>query len=79
MQSVLDSGRVRSRLQLLWWRLTGRIETQQGFAVSVIDALELLERERPLEASWWRNNAPHLCVSGSIFVFDSGCGERVSD
>jgi hypothetical protein len=79
VQGVLDTERIQSRLQLFWARLTGRVVKQQGFSVFVLDALEALERERPLEASWWRNNAPHLCVPGSVFVFDAACGERVEE
>lgn len=79
VQGVLDTERIQSRLQLLWWRLTGRVVRQRGFSVYVLDALDALERERPLEASWWRHNAPHLCVPGSVFVFDAACGEPVEE
>lgn len=76
-QSVLDQARTRSRVRLAWWRLTGRVQRARGFAVSVLDALEVLEQHRPQEATWWRTNAAHLCVPGAIFVFDAACGERV--
>lgn len=79
VQSVLDAERVRSRWQLLWWRLTGRARRQRGFAVLVLDALAVLEQTRPLEAAWWRQNAAHLCRPGLVFVFDAGCGERVPE
>lgn len=77
VQSVLDRERLRSRIQLLWWRVTGRLVRQRGFSVFVLEALEVLERERPLEAGWWRQNAAHLCVPGAVFVFDAACGESV--
>jgi hypothetical protein len=44
----------------------------------VLDALSELERERPLEAAWWRQNAAHLCLPGKAFVFDGKRGEIVS-
>jgi hypothetical protein len=77
VQSVLDTELPKSRLQLWWWKLTGRLARRRGFAVYVNDALSALERERPLEASWWRQNAPHLCMPGQVFIFDAECGERV--
>lgn len=77
VQSVLETAPIRSRLQLFLWRLTGRIKRQRGYSVYVNDALAALERERPLEAAWWRQNLPHLCVPGQLFIFDAVCGERV--
>ena len=77
VQSILETELPKSRLQLWWWKLTGRVARQRGFSVFVHEALSALERERPLEASWWRQNAPHLLVPGSVFVFDTECGERV--
>lgn len=77
-KSVLEEDHPRSRLGEWWWRITGRIQTRRGFSVSVLDALAVLERERPLEAAWWRQNAPHLCMPGKAFVFDAACGEIVS-
>lgn len=77
MQSVLDSERLTSRWQSCWGRLTGRYQKQRGYSLFVLDALDVLERNRPLEAAWWRQNAPHLCVPDCTFVFDSACGERV--
>ena len=79
VQSVLDDGRVTSRWQAFWWRLTGRTRRQRGFAVPVLAALQELEQSRPLEASWWGENAAHLCQPGLVFVFDAGCGERVPE
>ena len=77
VQSVLDAERVRSRWQVLWWRITGRLRRQRGWSVFIVDALAALERERPLEASWWRQNSPHVNTPGQVFVFDTGCGEIV--
>lgn len=77
VQSVLETEVPRSRLQVLWWRLTGRLVKQRGYSVYVADALEALERERPLEAAWWRQNVPRMMFPGSVFVFDAECGERV--
>lgn len=77
VRSVLDSEPITSRWQALWGRLTGRYQKQLGYAVLVSDALEILERSRPLEAAWWRQNAPHLIAPGRVFVFDRACGERV--
>lgn len=78
VQSVLETGQVQSRLQLFWWKLTGRLRRQRGFSVFAHEAIAILARERPLEAAWWRQNAPHFCVPGSVFVFDAQCGESVS-
>jgi hypothetical protein len=79
VQSVLETGRMRSRWEMWWWRLTGRARRQRGYAVLVLDALAVLETERPLEAAWWRQNAAHLCRPGALFVFDAGCGERAPE
>lgn len=77
IQSVLDPERARSLLQVWWWHITGRVRRDRGFVVPVLDALAVLERARPLEAGWWRQNAPHLCEPGKTFVFDLACGELV--
>ncbi|MBL8918578.1 MAG: hypothetical protein JNJ54_06925 [Myxococcaceae bacterium] len=77
VQSVLEQSGPRSRLDRWWRRLTGRLSHQQGFAVATLDAITVLEKERPLEAAWWRGNAGRLLVPGGVFVFDAQCGEVV--
>lgn len=76
--SVLETQPPRSRLGWWWWRVTGKLRRDRGFAVYVVDALAVLEPARPLEASWWRQNAGHLCAPGHVFIFDADCGEVVS-
>lgn len=75
--SVLEARGPSSRVEAWWWRLTGRVKRSRGFSVPVLDALAVLEAARPLEAAWWRQNAPHLCLPLKHFVFDASCGEVV--
>jgi len=74
LQSVLDPEAPRSQVAQWWWRLTGRLKRDRGYAVFVVDAREVLERRHPTEAAWWRQHAPHLCVPGRVFAFDRACG-----
>lgn len=72
--SVLEGRGPSSQVEAWWWIFTGRAKRSRGYSVAVLNALAVLEAARPLEAAWWRQNAPHLCLPFENFA---SCGEVV--
>lgn len=48
---------------------SGRYEQRNGYAISVLEAIAVLEGANPQAAAWWRQNAPHLVRPGKAFMF----------
>lgn len=69
----------KSILEFLWRLLTFRMQVQEGYAVDVAAAMEILQGARPDAAAWWRHAAPHLFRRGRRFVFAKACCQPVDD
>jgi len=66
-----------------WWRsivwLTlRRYQRVDGYAVNSSAAIRILANSNQMAADWWRENAPHACVRGYLFVFPAECCEELT-
>lgn len=66
----------RSFIEWLRLWLRGQSRRERGYAVAVVEAIELLDAARPDAAAWWRENTPHLVKPGRVFIFSwESCAE----
>ena len=61
----------KSYLFYFWFLLTGQMQITEGYAISSVRALEILEIVRPDAVAWWKENAPVMLRPGMVFLFDS--------
>ena len=57
----------------------GKLFPYQGYTVSALKAVELLDAVRPDAARWWREHTPHLMRRGQAFVFDEPACQALLD
>lgn len=57
----------------------GRLQKSEGYVVEAATAIELLAKQHPSAAEWWKQKTPHLLQRGRRFVFQSQICEPVSD
>jgi hypothetical protein len=48
---------------------TGKLFFIRGYKISVLDAIEVLEKASPEAAAWWKLNTPHLAKPRKHFLF----------
>lgn len=66
-----------NRLGTIVQLLLGRLPTIEGYRVNAATAVELLAREHPQAADWWRSHVAHLLHGQRCFVFEAPCCQRV--
>jgi hypothetical protein len=69
------------RGQLARWLaiLTGRARRESGYAVSVSDAVAVLEGKSPEAAAWWRTNVPDMTSPFRCFLFSESVCQVLDD
>jgi hypothetical protein len=59
--------------------LQGRLKREAGYVVASDKAVEILGRQAPEAAAWWRQNAPGSIARGKYFVFAEDACEVVQE
>lgn len=64
----------KSRISWHLSKLFRRFQTETGYVVECLRAIEVLEKSSPDAAAWWRSNTPELLQPGQCFMFHVGVG-----
>jgi hypothetical protein len=67
----------RNAVSELVQSLLGRWKPVSGYIVPAFEAVELLSRQSPEAAAWWRCQAKFLVSEGRTLLFDTPACERV--
>lgn len=54
-------------------KLVGNSPRARCYMVDTTAAVDLLEKENPMAAAWWRTNATHLFKPGFCLLFEEEC------
>lgn len=82
VQTKLGSG-VISRPKSFWGLMfsifVGRNKPVHGYAVDALTAVEILAKQSPEAALWWRRNTPSLLQSGRALIFQAEVCQEIDD
>ena len=76
---VLTGPHTYSQLLKRVLSLKYRTEKMEGFAVEVLQAIPILEKQAPIAALWWCQTLPHILRPGQVLIFPNSCCEIVED